>query len=270
MLNPPPGQTLDSSYTASLTGDNTVTSSTVTDGIVSGIKIKAGQTYKIHQLPVGTAYVITETDYTEEGYTPTVTSGSLSGTITGGTETTAVTVTNSYSAVDITVVKIDETTRNKDNPSAQKKLPDAKFKLFKLTTPVGGGTETFTVYPNAENCEKNTGADGTLKYEKLPNGRYKIEETLVPKGYITQQKIILYFTVSSGSVVTWTDSEGVEISAQNMIEYESSNKTFTVGNEPGAALPNSGGSGTGLFRIPGLFLAGLAGALLVRRRRRRI
>ena len=46
VLNPPPGQTLDSSYTASLTGDNTVTSATVTDGIVSGIKIKAGQTYK--------------------------------------------------------------------------------------------------------------------------------------------------------------------------------------------------------------------------------
>ena len=266
-LTPPSGQTLDSSYTASLTGDDTVTTATVTDGIVSGIKIKAGQTYKIHQLPVDTAYVITETDYGEEGYTPTVTSGSLSGTITGGTETTAVTVTNSYSAVDITVVKIDETTRNKDNPSAQKKLPNAKFKLFKLTTPAGGGTETYTVYPNAENCEKITGADGTLKYEKLPNGRYKIEETGAPDGYITKQTMILYFTVSAGSTVIWTNSEGTEISAQNMVEYEPSGKTFTVGNEPGTALPNTGGPGTIVFTTLGSILIAGTGFLLWRRRR---
>lgn len=43
-----------------------------------------------------------------------------------------------------------------------------------------------------------------------------------------------------------------------------------MNDEVGYELPATGGPGTGLFRIPGLILAGLAGALLVTRRRRRI
>ena len=43
-----------------------------------------------------------------------------------------------------------------------------------------------------------------------------------------------------------------------------------MNDEVGYELPATGGPGTGLFRIPGLILAGLAGALLVTRRRRRV
>ena len=42
---------------------------------------------------------------------------------------------------------------------------------------------------------------------------------------------------------------------------------FTITNEKGAALPNTGGPGTRIFTILGSMLICLAGALLVRRRR---
>ena len=45
--------------------------------------------------------------------------------------------------------------------------------------------------------------------------------------------------------------------------------TIVVGNEPGAALPNTGGPGTTLFYMIGLMLTALAGAGLVMKKRRR-
>ena len=46
-------------------------------------------------------------------------------------------------------------------------------------------------------------------------------------------------------------------------------KTFTVGNTPGTALPNTGGSGTLLFTAGGFALILMAGALLIGRRKRK-
>ena len=44
---------------------------------------------------------------------------------------------------------------------------------------------------------------------------------------------------------------------------------FRIANEPGAVLPNTGGSGTNLIYLFGIMLTGLAGAGLVMRKRRR-
>ena len=267
------GVELENSYPATHSGDNTISTAVINDGIVSNIQLKGGETYTINNLPVGTSYTISETDYSTEGYTPTVTAGGgLTGTIAAGEAANAIEVTNIYSAVDITVVKIDETTRNKENPSAQKTLPGAKFKLYKLTTPPGGGTASYTVYPDASRCEKTIESNGQLSYQKLPNGRYKIEESKVPDGYITQQDVEFYFTVSEGSTLTWSDSDGTELQNQdqvhNMVGYTPTNKTFTVGNEPGPSLPSTGGSGTYLFYLLGSALAIFAAALLGMRRKR--
>ena len=51
------------------------------------------------------------------------------------------------------------------------------------------------------------------------------------------------------------------------VTYIKEDKVFTVGNQPGAALPNTGGPGTWLFTVFGSFLILLSGALLWRRRR---
>jgi LPXTG-motif cell wall-anchored protein len=45
--------------------------------------------------------------------------------------------------------------------------------------------------------------------------------------------------------------------------------SISVKNEPGAALPNTGGPGTNLIYIFGIMLTGLAGVGLVMKRRRR-
>ena len=52
-----------------------------------------------------------------------------------------------------------------------------------------------------------------------------------------------------------------------VVENAESNHIVTVGNEPGAALPSTGGSGTRFFTILGSILILGAGVLLWRRRR---
>ena len=106
-----------------------------------------------------------------------------------------------------------------------------------------------------------------LTFEKLPNGKYMIEETVTPAGYVKQEEIKIYFTVSEGSILTYTNEAGETIERQNFVTYAQADKTFTVGNTPGAALPNTGGPGTRLFTILGSILILGAGVLLWRRRR---
>ena len=229
----------------------------------------------IKNLPVGTGYTITETDYSEAGYTQSITKGAASGTISGGTVTKEeVEFTNTYSAVDITVIKINENTRDADHPETQTTLSGAKFKLYKFTVPEGGTDGTYTVYPDDPeddtSCEKITDDDGRITFNKLPNGKYMIEETVSPAGYVKQQEIKIYFTVSEGSTLTYTNEAGETIDSQNLVTYAAADKTFTVGNTPGAALPSTGGPGTRLFTILGSILIAGAGVLLVWRRRRTI
>ena len=50
--------------------------------------------------------------------------------------------------------------------------------------------------------------------------------------------------------------------------FNPADNSFTVRNRPGVELPNTGGTGTALYTIPGLMLILLAGGTLVRRKRR--
>ena len=70
------------------------------------ITLTKDQTWKINDLPAGTTYVITETDYSAEGYTSSIPAGGLTGTIQGKTtEKEAVEVTNTHSVGGLTVEK---------------------------------------------------------------------------------------------------------------------------------------------------------------------
>ena len=181
---------------------------------------------------------------------------------------TPLTVTNKLEneiPVSIHIDKIDETTRDK---TTQTKLPKAKFKLFKLTVPEGGGTGSYTVYPDAETSEQETNTDGTLSFENLPSGQYRIDETKQPDGYVSEQEMRIYFTIQGGEVL-WTDSTGALIEEQTMVRYRPSDKTFSVGNTPGSALPNSGGPGTTWIYLIGAILLLGCGTILVARRRTR-
>jgi len=271
-LTAPIGTTLAGSYPVLKTGeDETSLTLDRTDGNTKAsitVSLKHNQSWMIKDLPVGTGYTITETDYSGDGYTQSITKGIATGIVSGGTVTKEeVEFTNTYSAVDITVIKIDESTRNAEHPENQTTLSGAKFKLYKLTVPEGGSVGTYTVYPNSSSSEKTTGYDGTLTFEKLPNGKYMIEETVTPAGYVKQEEIKIYFTVSEGSILTYTNEAGETIERQNFVTYAQADKTFTVGNTPGAALPHTGGPGTRIFMIIGSILILGAEILLWRRRR---
>ena len=172
-----------------------------------------------------------------------------------------ITIFNRETSVDISILKVDAT-------DSSIKLPTAEFQILKWSEE----SKKYLAY----NLEKNdysvqgeeskskliTGADGTLKFEGLLDGKYKVVETKTPAGYIMVGDGGLYFSINDGTV-TWTDEMGVIINSNNkpnQIDYN--NLTFTVGNTPGTALPNTGGSGTGLFTLIGGILSATAGAIL--------
>ncbi len=165
--------------------------------------------------------------------------------------------TNNRSLIDISVIKIDETTRNEAEPT---KLENAGFKLWRLTIPEGGSEGRYTVYPDTDNCEKSTDKDGFLKFEGLPAGKYMLEETTPPPGYVKYQEMKIYFEVKADGTTIWTDESGTVITSQSKVSYVPADKTFTVGNTPGVELPSTGGPGTQWLHMIGFLLMLMAGA----------
>ena len=153
---------------------------------------------------------------------------------------------NNYRKTSITLKKVDD--GNND-------LPGAKFKLYKHDG------ESW-----ADGKEIDLTAVASKEIADLSPGRYRLEETKSPDGYIILTSYV-YFDVSfadSGVVVTLTDDEG------QRAEYDNasvSGTTITVKNAPGSELPQAGGSGTAMFTLVGSLLIA-AGAMLAARRLR--
>ena len=87
--------------------------------------------------------------------------------------------------------------------------------------------------------------DGSGTVEKLFDGEYQIKEVKAPDGYIMTGDVIS-FTITNGVVTDSTQS--------GMITYNSDEKKFTVGNEPGNPLPHTGGEGTLIYALGGMML----------------
>ena len=117
-MTAPAGETLAESYTfkkgdAEATGITYTRNGTATEtasanstATVTGIKLKANETFTIVGLPAGTTYKITEADYSAAGYSSTIPAGGKTGTIRGGTTAKeSVEVTNTLSAGSLTVEK---------------------------------------------------------------------------------------------------------------------------------------------------------------------
>lgn len=104
------GTALTGSYQAQLTesgGTSTSATADINNGAVSGISLKSGDTYTIKGLPSGTAYSITENDYSADGYSGSATIGNANGTIPSGNAAKAsVTWTNTYNPGTLTVEKV--------------------------------------------------------------------------------------------------------------------------------------------------------------------
>ena len=145
--------------------------------------------------------------------------------------------------------------------------------MYRYSVPVGGSTGTYTVYPNDVDSEKTTSGTegdgyGTLMYESLPDGHYKISEIESPAGYVKTQNNDFYFDIVNGVITRYDkgyrETPRTEILEEtNDITYSKSEKTFTVGNTPGVALPSTGGPGTNLLYLLGSMLIMLASAVLI-------
>ena len=226
-------------------------------GSVTFNDLPAG-TYYVYELtgengdPItGTSAVIGEHEYhvTTDNSNAVISKEALIGTAS---------VVNDAYSTNIKVIKVDESTRESET---KKYLSGAEFSIEKKDA-----SGNYSAYPNAEQNKATSNQSGILTFDALPDGDYRITENAAPAGYIRTNSE-LYFTISEGSV-TWTNDSGTEINEQPMVSYESEEKAFTVGNTPGAELPATGGSGTLIYTITGIFLITLAGTLLVARKRK--
>ena len=136
-------------------------------------------------------------------------------------------------------------------------LKGAKFQLTRVDDndhPVSGAGE---YQSDIQTVDPDTGK--TSFSGLIPGGRYKLEEKEAPSGYVlveTPWYITVDMNGTAGLAASYT-----------MASNAGEDNSFYIENEPGAALPNTGGPGTRLFMILGSILILGAGVLLWRRRR---
>ena len=153
----------------------------------------------------------------------------------------------------ITVRKADET---------GKPLSGSKFTLSKKNDT--GRFVNVTDYGVGEDGLVDLTDKAEMTFAGMSNGIYKLMEENAPSGYIILTKDI-FFKVSDGAV-TLTDEEGTSKSYSD-VELRDDNTTIMVKNVSGAALPNTGGPGTGCIQIIGSLMTAGAGLLLRKKKR---
>ena len=183
-------------------------------------------------------------------YSPALTSDSP------GIQEGIITVTNEVTTPDTIDIVIKKFEKDDLNNASAETLKGATFRLEKYTTSDYQGKDTNW----SEQTVADTEETGVFNFEELQEGFYKIVEVETPAGYvkISADPTFEVRNVSGQLEVIFTDTDLVTYTAEN---------GFRFGNEPGAALPNTGGPGTRLFTILGSILILGAGALLWRRRR---
>lgn len=177
----------------------------------------------------------------------------------GGTSTPDTTIVRTY---QLTITKTDE----KDN-----KLAGAHFEILRgqdttaisLYQESAGDDTTAAVYrvATADEIAANTNivtevvspASGLIQIKGLDAETYQVKETQAPDGYnkaASQSTTITVTSSDEGENVTITGNE------------------ITVINKAGLVLPETGSTGTILFTIAGVALAGLAvGSFIISRRK---
>ena len=160
--------------------------------------------------------------------------------------------------IDIHILKVNA--KNKSQ-----RLTGAGFVLKKF------GNSSYT-NPSVKTWPEQTvsseaGKEGTLTFEGLTSGYYELQETRTPAGFIRSGSGPIRFRVEATGdplnqlQVVFSDSSG-------MVTYNAADGTFTVGNKPGVALPNTGGPGSAGCTLAGLLMILLGGGVLAGRKRK--
>lgn len=180
-------------------------------------------------------------------------------------------------------------------------LAGAKFTLTKWKDGQNGASGDYYPYTPTKVGDQDagtysavvtTGNDGIAAFPNVEPGEYKISETQVPPGYVKLVMNDIYINVNYDattglhmitrydkpcnddtrkSIDEATNTLGVTfeqaVAANEDTGTPAKEATFTVGNEPGVALPNTGGPGTSLFYIVGSILTLVAAVLLITKKR---
>ena len=170
-------------------------------------------------------------------------------------------VKNEPETVEITVFKTAD-----DGTTA---LTGATFTLTRLND-----SGTFVNYGDGIYTVSTAEATKGRFTVKVTVGTYKLTETVAPDGYVIITSGI-YFIVSkdsesgdlSVSIAKMNEDGTITATTGEVNQASISDKTITVKNTPGVALPSTGGMGTGLFYLLGAVLLLGVGVLLMYRRR---
>ena len=153
----------------------------------------------------------------------------------------------------ITVRKTDET---------GEVLPGSKFVLYKKNK--HGSFVIVHEYGLGEDGLIDLTDRTEMTFTGMSNGTYKLSETNAPSGYIILTKDI-YFSLSDGTM-TLTDEDGTTKTYTD-VSLLDDNTTIAVKNNPGPALPSTGGPGNKYIHILGLMMTAGAGLLLWKKKR---
>lgn len=146
-------------------------------------------------------------------------------------------------------------------------LAGAAFKIVKVKD--AQGTEYSTGEQGAWESEpKEITTEDGVDFEDLEVGYYKLIETQVPAGYLALTENIIFEVSKEEGKDTLTITDQSATNEMHKFEEDAGEYILTVSNEAGAELPATGGSGTLIYTITGIFLITLAGTLLVARKRK--
>ena len=138
------------------------------------------------------------------------------------------------------------------------RLTGAKFTLTKVDE---NGNEPSEVADRWTSGEQEVDENGELMFENLKEGRYRLEETEIPSGYVKKEGP--YFIIVNPDGTTALDTTV----PHTLITKSEDAEEYTVGNPPGAALPSAGGPGTTWLYLLGTILLLGCGTILIARRR---
>lgn len=228
--------------------------------IPAGYEWKSTSAVTRHKDPVSGSFI-------SEGDVQPCVSGSKASLTTGvaGNKQYTVTFTNTIRPIDKHLV-IRKTDQNGNG------LQNAVFELDVK----GGNWNKVTGLPGADADGYFTIGSITVSNQILPDTVYRLIELETPEGYIKTTESIC-FKVHNG-IIQLTDEDGNQLMDEDETPVSSSEYaevstngdvlTISVKNTPGAALPDTGGSGTRRFTILGTMFLCISGVLFVKRRKR--
>jgi len=250
----------------------------VPSGKSISVNMKAGYDLRFLNLPTGSTYEVTESsDLPDESFslenitgirsykendTPksenvgTKSKYGISGTIDYANSDYTMTFDNKYSSINIGLKKVDEKGVEKAG---------AVFNLARYSNGAWSGIQTDIKPGDTESETTNPVSLGGLGI-----GKYRLTEIKSPSGYIILDRNVDFevYKDSNGKLKARL-SEGTDTNIVRLNEESEGNYIVSVKNTPGEKLPMTGGTGTSIYTLGGLFLMITAALMYVFRMRRR-